>query len=83
MYRSFEKIRGIVERLPLAARTDNSITGGQKVQSVGAEEDGLVKLVLKTGSNSHLTASFLFMKCAPLAHSERGDFSSIRSKIKL
>lgn len=44
--RSFEKIRGVVERLSLAARTDNSMTRGQKVYSVGAEEDGPVKLVL-------------------------------------
>lgn len=44
--RSFEKIRGAVERLSLAARMDNSITRGQKVYSEGAEEDGLVKLVL-------------------------------------
>lgn len=48
MSRSFEKIRKIVERLPLATRTDNSIIRGQKVDSVGAEEDGLVKLVLGT-----------------------------------
>lgn len=62
---------------------DNSVRRGQKVDSAGAEGDGLVKSMLGRQSGSHLIASIFPMEYEPFTHSERGDFSSNENKIEL